>query len=138
MKKRLLLLVLLGLFSFPVSLLAQIEPEDVALDTDEFQNHFYESLKQKGMENYDKAVQSLEQCLKIQPKNPTLFFELGKNYLSLRKYKESYDSFEKATQIDATNRWYWVGMYDVCYETHRIQKRIQRRFGFALHEHTTV
>ncbi|MES2747163.1 MAG: cytochrome C biosynthesis protein [Bacteroidota bacterium] len=117
MKKRLLLLVLFGLFSFPVSLLAQIEPEDVALDTDEFQNHFYESLKQKGMENYDKAVQSLEQCLKIQPKNPTLFFELGKNYLSLRKYKESYDNFEKATQIDATNRWYWVGMYDVCYET---------------------
>ena len=117
MKKIVLVSILFGLLSFPISLLAQTEPEDVALDTDAFQNHFYESLKQKGMENYDKAIESLEQCLKIQPKNPTLFFELGKNYLSQKKYKEAYDNFEAATKIDPKNRWYWVGMYDVCYET---------------------
>ena len=117
MKKIFLLCVFLGLLSTPISLLAQVEPEDVALDTDEFQNHFYESLKQKGMENYDRAIESLEKCLKIQPNNSTLFFELGKNYLSLKKYKEAYDNFEKATKIDPKNRWAFVGMYDVCYDT---------------------
>lgn len=124
MKKSVLVLFLVGWLSFPVSLWAQTEPEDVALDTDEFQNHFYESLKQKGMENYDKAVESIEKCLTLQPKNPILFFELGKNYLSQKKYKEAYDNFEKATKIDSKNRWYWVGMYDVCYETRNFNQAI--------------
>lgn len=117
MKKIGALLILLGLLHFPATIFGQTEPEDVALESDEFQNYFYESLKQKGMENYDKAVQSLEQCLRLQPKNPVLFSELGKNYLSQRRYKEAYDNFEKASQLDPTNRWYLVGMYDVCYET---------------------
>lgn len=117
MKKIFLLIVFLGLLHAPILLSAQTEPEDVALDTDEFQNHFYESLKQKGMENYDKAIESLEKCLKIQPNNATLFFELGKNYLSQKKYKDAYDNFENATKIDSKNRWAFVGMYDVCYDT---------------------
>jgi len=117
MKKIVLVCILLGFFSSPTLLLGQTEPEQVALDTDEFQNHFYESLKQKGMENYDRAIESLEKCLQIQPKNPLLFFELGKNYLSLKKYKDAYDNYEKATKIDPKNRWAFVGMYDVCYDT---------------------
>jgi tetratricopeptide (TPR) repeat protein len=124
MKKKIVALVLLGWLSLPITLWAQTEPEDVALDTDEFQNYFYESLKQKGMENYDKAVESIEKCLTLQPNNPLLFFELGKNYLSLKKHKEAYDNFEKATKIDSKNRWYWVGMYDVCYETRNFNQAI--------------
>jgi tetratricopeptide (TPR) repeat protein len=46
-----------------------------------------------------------------------VFFELGKNYLSQKKYKDAYDNFEKVTKIDPKNRWAWVGMYDVCYDT---------------------
>ncbi len=117
MKKIVLLVIFFGLFHFPLTALAQTEPDEVALDTDQFQDYFYESLKQKGMENYDKAVESLEKCIKIQPKNAVLYGELGKNYLSQKKYKDAYDNFEKATQLDPKNRWYWVGMYDVCYET---------------------
>jgi tetratricopeptide (TPR) repeat protein len=124
MKKIVVFGFLLGLLSFPISLLAQTEPEDVALESDAFQNHFYESLKQKGMENYDKAIESLEQCLKIQPKNAILFFELGKNYLSQKKYQQAYENFEAATKIDPTNRWYWVGMYDVSYETRNYNQAI--------------
>ena len=39
------------------------------------------------------------------------------NYLLQKNYKQAYDSFEKATQINPKNQWFWVGMYDVCYET---------------------
>ena len=96
---------------------AQTEPEDIAAVTDEFQDSFYESLRQKGIENYDKAVIALENCLRMQPQNDVVHFELGKNYLFQKNYKKAYESFEKATELDPKNQWYWVGMYDVCYET---------------------
>lgn len=96
---------------------AQTEPEEIKPDNDVFQEYFYESLKQKAIENYDKAIIALEKCLKLQPENATIHFELGKNYLALKDYKNAYTSFEKATQLDPSNKWFWVGMYDVDYAT---------------------
>ena len=99
------------MFFIPNVLLAQVEPEDIASVSDDFENYFFESLKQKGIENYDKAIEALERCKDLQPKNGVVYFELGKNYLSQKKYKDAYDNVEKATQIDPKNRWAWVGMY---------------------------
>ncbi len=103
---------------------AQTEPDQIVAKTDEFENSFFEAIKQKGMENYDKAIESLEKCNDLQPKNAVVFFELGKNYLFQKNYKNAYDNFEKATKIDASNRWFWAGMYDVCYDTQEYNKAI--------------
>ncbi|GAA4033776.1 hypothetical protein GCM10022386_17950 [Flavobacterium cheonhonense] len=108
----------------PTLLLAQTEPEDVAAVDDKFQNFFYESLKQKGIENYDKAIEALQRCQELEPNNAVVYFELGKNYLAQKKYKDAYDNFEKVTQMDPKNRWAWVGMYDVCYDTHDYNQAI--------------
>ena len=117
MKKSALILLFLVLQCNSALLLAQTEPEEIKLDTDQFQEFFYESLLQKGIENYDKAVVALDKCIKIKPNDPAVYYELGKNYLALKEYKNAYSSFEKATQIDPKNKWFWVGMYDVSYET---------------------
>ena len=109
----------------PFYLFAQEEPKDtMALAENKFEDSFFESLKQKGMENYDRAIESLEKCQTLQPENGVVYFELGKNYLSQKKYKEAYDNFEKVTKIDPKNRWAWVGMYDVCYDTHDYNQAI--------------
>lgn len=96
---------------------AQTEPEEIKPNNDVFQEYFYESLKHKAIENYDKAIIALEKCMKLQPENATIHFELGKNYLALKDYKNAYTAFEKATQIDSSNKWFWVGIYDVDYAT---------------------
>ena len=114
----------IGMLFVPTLLLAQTEPEDVAAVDDKFQNFFYESLKQKGIENYDKAIEALEKCKELEPNNAVVYFELGKNYLAQKKYKDAYDNFEKVTQMDPKNRWAWVGMYDVCYDTHDYNQAI--------------
>lgn len=117
MKKGLLFILFFALIGNSASVSAQTEPEDIAMATDEYQDSFYESLKQKGIENYDKAIVSLEKCIKLKPNDAVAYFELGKNYLSLKSYRDAQDNFEKATQLDPKNKWYWLGIYDVSYET---------------------
>ena len=123
MKKTNQIFLILILFSFNF-VAAQTEPEDIISKADEFESSFFESIKQKGMENFDKAIESLEKCADLQPKNAVIYFELGKNYLFLKNYKNAFENFEKATKIDATNRWYWAGMYDVCYDTKDYNKAL--------------
>ncbi|MCD0469460.1 lipopolysaccharide assembly protein LapB [Flavobacterium sp. JAS] len=116
-QKGVLAILFFVLLSNPTSVMAQTEPEDIAMATDEYQDSFYESLKQKGIENYDKAIISLEKCIKLKPNDAVAYFELGKNYLALKQYSNAQPAFEKATQLDPKNKWYWLGIYDVSYET---------------------
>ncbi|MEN2398455.1 tetratricopeptide repeat protein [Flavobacterium sp. MC2016-06] len=117
MKKRVLVILFFALFGNSISVMAQVEPEDIAMASDEYQDSFYESLKQKGIENYDKAIVSLEKCIKLKPNDAVAYFELGKNYLALKQYPSAQNAFEKATQLDPKNKWYWLGIYDVSFET---------------------
>ncbi|HEX8576820.1 MAG TPA: tetratricopeptide repeat protein [Flavobacterium sp.] len=131
--KNFFFLITLVLLSNSNLLLAQAEPDDIAVASDSFQDSFFESLKQKGIQNHDRAIQALEKCLQLQPKNSVVLFELGKNYLAQRDYKKAYDSFEKATVIDPLNKWYWNGMYDVSYQTKEYNQSItiiQKLIGF--------
>lgn len=104
--------------------IAQTNPEDIALDTDAFQEAFYESLKQKGIENYDKAIIQLEKCLELQPENAIVNHELGKNYFLFKQYTTAERYYVKATQIDPKNKWYWIDLYEVYYETKNFNQGI--------------
>ncbi|OXB01288.1 cytochrome C biosynthesis protein [Flavobacterium oncorhynchi] len=117
MKKGVLIILFFVLLGNSNTVLAQTEPEDIAMATDDYQDAFYESLKQKGIENYDKAIASLDKCIKLKPNDAVAYFELGKNYLALKDYKNAQEAFEKATQLNPKNKWYWLGIYDVSYET---------------------
>ena len=117
MKKRVLAILFFVLLGNTISVMAQTEPEDIAMATDEYKDSFYESLKQKGIENYDKAIISLEKCIKLKPNDAVAYFELGKNYFALKEYQNAQSSFEKAAQLDPKNKWFWLGIYDVSYET---------------------
>lgn len=109
--------VVVGMFFISANLLAQTEPDDIALVDDKFQEAYYESLTQKGIENYDKAIISLEKCLEMQPDNAVIYHELGRNYFFLKDYLHAETAFAKAAQLDTNNKWYLIGLYDVYYET---------------------
>jgi tetratricopeptide (TPR) repeat protein len=124
MKKTVSFFLFLVLLCKANLLLAQAEPESIVPDDDKFQEYFYESLKQKGIENYDKAIIELESCLRLKPNEASVYAEMGKNYFALKKYDQSYSSFEKAAQIDPKNKWYWAGMYEVNYKTKNFSQAI--------------
>ena len=86
MQKQIYILVLIfGLFLFPQGNYAQVDfnkkPDDDLGDVaDEYQELFFEALKQKGIENYDRAIEALLKCEKLDDSDAALYFELGKNY----------------------------------------------------------
>jgi tetratricopeptide (TPR) repeat protein len=117
MKNKVYILIFVFLLCKAPFVMAQTEPEDVAEEKDEFIESYYESLIQKGIENYDKAIQSLEVCLKTQPENAVIHHELGKNYFYRKDYINAEKHFTKSAQIDPNNKWYLIDLYEVYYET---------------------
>ncbi|HUH46971.1 MAG TPA: tetratricopeptide repeat protein [Arenibacter sp.] len=50
--------------------------------SDEFQEVFFEALKQKGIENYDRAINLFLECKRLQAHNVVIDHELAKAYLA--------------------------------------------------------
>ena len=123
-KKKYIVLFTFLLFSFGNQLFAQENPDAIALVDDQLENNFYEAVKQRGIENYDKAIVSIQKCIEKEPKNAAFQYELGKNYLSLKNYVDAESAFKKAVELDNKQRWYWNGLYDVYYQTKDYQKSI--------------
>lgn len=123
-KKKHIVLFAFLLFSFGNYAFAQENPEDIALVDNQTEDNFYEALKQRGIENYDKAIVAIQKCLEKEPKNPAFLYELGKNQLDLKNYVDAEVSFKKAIELDSKQRWYWNGLYDVYYQTKDFQKSI--------------
>ncbi|MCK5637267.1 MAG: hypothetical protein KAH67_01070 [Flavobacteriaceae bacterium] len=102
------IIFIVGAFMIPFFVCAQ---EDVASTEDmlieqqniNFQTFFFESLKQKAIGNYDKAVYALETCNNIDSENVAVLYELSKNYVFLLKYSEAEYYILKGLEIEPSN-----------------------------------
>ena len=109
-------LVLLGCSVLPVASFAQeTDPEirveesaEVSLEeySDDFQENFFEALKQKGIENYDKSIKLLLECKRLDPDNRVIDHELAKVYLEDKQYPLAEDYAIIAVNAEPENLWY--------------------------------
>ncbi|MFD2517411.1 tetratricopeptide repeat protein [Salinimicrobium flavum] len=105
MKKYSYILSFLALLLTSVTVLAQekekplveMAQDDLGNVSDSFQEYFFEALKQKAIENYEKAIDALVQCLAIDPQ-PVVYLELGKNYNALQKHTQAAVYLQKARE----------------------------------------
>ncbi|MCM4159175.1 hypothetical protein FHG64_09295 [Antarcticibacterium flavum] len=132
MKALVIFLMLFG-FTAPV-LLAQEDglplritvanEDDLGNVTDEFQENFFEALKQKAIENYERALASLEKCEKLQPNNPVVHFEKGKNYKFLEDYDLAISSLQKANRLKPDQEWVLAELMDAFYRNEDYENAI--------------
>ncbi len=84
------------------------ESADVYLEeyTDEFQENFFEALKQKGIQNYDRAVDLFLKCKQLEPDNSVVDYELAKAYMLDKKYVQAQEYAIEALLSEPTDYWY--------------------------------
>tara|TARA_R110002072_G_scaffold931_2_gene7522 strand:+ start:5993 stop:7354 length:1362 start_codon:yes stop_codon:yes gene_type:complete len=108
-------------FLFGILLLPQINygqvdfnktpDDDLGDNEDKFQELFYEALKQKGIENYDRAAEAFQKCIEIDNSVPVLYFELGKSYNKLKNFGAAEDALKEAVDKDPDNEWFLDELY---------------------------
>ena len=74
--------------------------------SDAFQENFFEALKQKGIENYDKAINLLLECKLIEANNHVVDHELAKVYLVDKQYITAQEYAISALLSEPANLWY--------------------------------
>ncbi len=99
------------LLPFASTFAQEIEAEDSAevfLEeySDTFQETFFEALKQKGIENYDKAINLFLECQKIDPSKKVVDFELAKVYSESKIYDAALEYSVNAVNAEPENYWY--------------------------------
>ncbi len=120
----------MGLLVIPLVSFSQDTKEDEMEDqlgvvTDAFQEHFFEALKQKGIENYDRAIKSLELAAKESPHEVAVYFELAKNHSHLKQWTQAENQYHNVLKMQPNKTEAFEGLYDVYYQTNQYQKAIE-------------
>ena len=105
-----------GLFLGTLTVLSQEEESaEVYLEeyTDEFQEIFFEAIKQKGIENYDKAINLFLECKGMEPEKVVIDHELAKVYLVEKQYISALEYGLTALTSEPENYWYLNTVVDV-------------------------
>ncbi|MCO5724264.1 tetratricopeptide repeat protein [Robiginitalea marina] len=87
--------------------------------TDRFQEAFFEALKQKGIENYDRAETLLLEARQIDPGNPVVDFELARVMILEKKYPEAEDYALEALRARPGNYWFLQTFMEALEKQHK-------------------
>jgi len=115
---------------FPQTMIAQVDfnkrpDDDLGNVEDKFQEYFFEALKQKGIENYQKSADALLKCIDLKDDDPVLYYELGKNYKALKNFGAAEDALKKAVSKAPDNEWFLDELYDVYIQQNEMDKALK-------------
>ncbi|RIA08256.1 tetratricopeptide repeat protein [Flavobacteriaceae bacterium MAR_2010_72] len=124
------LLFIFGMLLIPQQNYAQVDfnkrpDDDLGNVEDEYQELFFEALKQKGIENYQRAVDALLKCINLKSTDAVVYYELGKNYNLLKNFGAAEDALKKAVAKEPDNEWYLDELYAVYVQQGETDKAIK-------------
>lgn len=96
--------------------------DDLGDVSDEFQAQFFEALKQKGIENHERAITALDICIKLQPDKAVLYFERGKNQAALKQYDRAESNYLKSLELKPNDQDVLALLYDVYFNQRDYEK----------------
>lgn len=99
--------------------------------TDEFQENFFEALKQKGIQNYDRAVSLFLECKRLDSNNSVIDYELAKVYALDKKYIQAQEFAIDAINAKPADFWYLENLMGILDKQGTTVETIQQRIPFG-------
>jgi len=94
-----------------------------------FDEMFFEGIKYKSQEKYDKALTQFLGCLRMDGRNDAVMYEIAQMYFIMGDLKQAEFFATGATQINKENKWYYlllVYIYDKT-QNYQAQKGVYER-----------
>lgn len=94
---------------------------------DEFQEYFFEALKQKAIENYRPALEALqkaENATNDADRKSVVYFEMGKNYFKLKEYLQAEKNYQNSLTLTGERQDVLEHLYDVYYQQNNYAKAL--------------
>lgn len=125
-----IILFIIGTFLVPKYAVSQVDfnktpNDDLGNVEDKYQEYFFDALMQKGIENYDRAIEALQKCLDLDSSKPVIYFELGKNFNHLKNFGAAENALKKAISMQPDNEWFLDELYSVYYKQDDIDNAIK-------------
>jgi tetratricopeptide (TPR) repeat protein len=109
MKFKVFLLALLGYV--PASVAQQ--PAVVPVDSNAIKTLFFAGLRDKLNEDYNRASESFNKIIILDPKNAAVHYEIAVVNYRQNNLFEAEAAIKKATSLDGNNIWYWMLMAEL-------------------------
>ena len=116
-------LLFFGILCIPKGMSAQdkLATDDLGNVSDNFQVHFFEALKQKGIENYELALNALEKAEVAagdnQVNKAVVYFEKGKNLAFLKRFEDAEKNYSLVLEWSPNRLDVLEALYDMYYDT---------------------
>ena len=95
--------------------------DDLGNVSDSFQDNFFEALKQKGIENYELALNALEKAEVAagdnQVNKAVVYFEKGKNLAFLKRFEDAEKNYNLVLEWNPNRLDVLEALYDMYYDT---------------------
>ena len=91
------------------------ESSEVYLEeyTDEFQETFFEAVKQKSIQNYDKAINLFLECKQLDPSSDVIDYQLAKAYFLDKQYIQAQEYAIQTLGAKPGDFWYLENLVSI-------------------------
>lgn len=98
--------------------------------TDEFQENFFEALKQKGIQNYDRAIDLFLKCKQLEGNNSVVDYELAKAYCLDGQFIKAQEYAIAALISEPTDFWYLDNLIKILDEQGSPMETVKQRIPY--------
>jgi len=89
--------------------------QDIDKENFKFNTHLFNALKAKSLENYEKALEQFQKCIKIDDKQAVPFYESALINKRLGNLNLSAEQAKVSIELEENNRWYQLNYAEVLF-----------------------
>ncbi|OFX68415.1 MAG: hypothetical protein A2X12_10135 [Bacteroidetes bacterium GWE2_29_8] len=95
--------------------------KEESVDT-KYTSFYHDGLKEKMLENYDKAEDYFLECVRLMPEKSEAYYELSLIYKKQSNSADAITFAKKAVKLSPTNEWFYINLADILYANNKLKE----------------